>query len=163
MTFFKPQYKNKTRVLAGKTAKSAGVTFEIMFERECAKNQVICVRMPDGCRVRTGPQGRPVLTRVQTPFDFFFTKNGKSSCIDCKSKESGNFAYSDLTMHQVMSLQKISKSINSGYVVFFRDKDKVVFFSAEKLNLLKRRESLSADDGLLLGDSDDFNPEFIFY
>lgn len=135
---------------SGLAAKRAGDYFEDVIAKYCMAQKIEFVKIPTGCKIVYTPRGlKPIF--IQTPFDYILFKDGKSVCLDCKTVESGNFTFSMLKSHQVLSLHKISKqNINTGYVVYYRDTGKVIFYNSTQLMNLKPRQSL--DQGALLGD-----------
>lgn len=152
------QFKSKNMVNAGAKAKSMGDLFERMMKLSCAAERIHCERIPDGCKVFKTRSGVVLPKKVNTPFDFVIAKNGKSANIDTKTIESGNFSYSMIKMHQVVSLLNFyDNKIPSGYLVWFRDVNQMIFFDAKKLYHLKRRESLKPSDGINLGSSSKFS------
>ena len=57
-----------------------------------------------------------------------------------------------ITEHQKLDLLKIEQTNNiAGYLVFFESCNKVVFFSATKLNEIKPKESLKPENGVYVG------------
>lgn len=158
MTFIRNQFRSQKNIKRGVLAKGIGDLFENMLRNSCLKSQIVCTRIPDGCKMIRTRSGAVLPKRTTTPFDFLLTKKGKSACIDCKTVDSGNFSHSMLTQHQVHSLLSIHDSdVTAGYVVWFRDTNQVVFYSADKLYHLKARQSLKTEDGTLLGDHNNFS------
>jgi len=145
----------------GKLSKQVGTTFEKVFEAHCSQRQIAFVKIPDGCR-RVQTLAGLRLIPVKTPFDFFICKNGKSATLDCKTINGSNFTYSQCDQDQVTALSLTGEHIPSGYLIWFRETDRVVFFSVIMLRMLQRRTSLRDSDGMLLGNVDKFNPEIIF-
>lgn len=141
------------RKRAGLRAKTHGEGFENFFFHSCHRAGIYVIRFPNGCRAcrtRTGIKFLP----VKTPFDFILIgPTNKVGYVDTKTCESVNFQYSDCTEHQVNVLYDLAmKGFVAGYVVHFKKHNRVVFFSAIQLFSLKRRESLSWDEGKSLGD-----------
>lgn len=153
---------NFRRQRGGYVAKKMGSNFEELFKAACNRAGLIWVRLPDGCKqYGTLPNGKPLLHRVQTPFDFLITADGLSAVIDCKTLDSDRMSYSFIKDHQLEALLDCGRSINSGYIVWFREVDAVVFFSAFRLNKLKPGQGLGFADGLQLGTVSDFNPRVV--
>ncbi|CAK9250664.1 unnamed protein product [Sphagnum jensenii] len=145
----------------GKLSKEVGTTFEKLFEVHCRQRQMAFIKIPDGCRrVSLGGLGVKLIP-VKTPFDFFICKNGKSATVDCKTIDAALFKYSLCDQDQVNALTVTGEHIPSGYIIWFRETNRVVFFSVVLLRMLQQRTSLRDTDGLLLGDIDRFNPELI--
>lgn len=153
----------KTRRQSGTLAKSIGAGFENIFQASCNRHQVIVIRIPDGARTYRDPRtGKPQLARVKSPFDFLITAGGQSAVIDTKTVDSNRIGYAFIDENQMRNLLEAGKSINAGYVVWFRKIDAVVFFSAFRLRTVFPGEGLGIEDGLHLGTGGDFNVRKIF-
>ena len=136
--------------LRGHRAKSAGDTFEEIFQVICNRDGIICVDFPDGCTKVKTPYGLKLYPK-NMPFDFMICRDGKSAAIDAKTVQGKTFEYSMITRHQLESLSEVGPHIPSGYVVWFREIDKVVFFDYLKLISVASRTSLKPEDGIMLG------------
>ena len=148
--------KSLAKVLGGKKAKSQGQSFENRFYDEAVFCGFKIMQIPMGARMIRGYGGRPKMIPVKTSFDFVLGKpNDKNLVIfiDTKTIQAGNFTQSMIKEHQVNDLRDF-ESIGhiAGYCVYFRNKNKVVFFKASQLFELSRGESLTDEDGILLGD-----------
>jgi hypothetical protein len=148
------------RQRAGKLAKDAGTTFEMLFEAHCNRHQIGFVKIPDGCRrVRTSWGVK--LVPVRTPFDFVICKQGMAAALDCKTINKTRFSYTALDLHQLEALAKISAHIVSGYIIWYRESDRVCFYTIEELRALKIKTSLKDSEGLYLGRAEDLDPSLI--
>jgi penicillin-binding protein-related factor A (putative recombinase) len=135
------------RVLSGKKAKNFGKLFEVAVQIEAVKNQWKIFKIHDGCE----GFGTTLRKRSQ-PFDFFAVKHGKALFFDAKSTDKTTFAFSQVNKDQLNCLMAIhQEGFKSGYLVHFRQIDRVVFFSSEILMSLKARDSLRPDDGIKTG------------
>lgn len=148
--------------LAGKIAKLAGEYFETSLEYVCSRDQIILVRIPDGCKVRK--HGRSLkLVRVKTPFDFIIAKKNKAIFFDAKSINSKTFPYSCIDSNQLYHLSKLnSEGLKAGYLIRFREIDQIVFFDVQTLAQLKPRESLNVNMGTSLGSFHEFSLNTLF-
>lgn len=143
-----PTYR---RVKAGRLAKAVGEQFENFIISRSRANNITCVRIPDGCKHVRGPKGYS-LKRVPTPFDYVLLKNTKAVIIDAKTVDSEVFKYSSIIHHQMMSLYQCSKdALASGYLVWHRPIDRVIFYHVDLLRSLKQRTSLNRMHGLDIG------------
>jgi len=141
---------NLTKRHGGWIAKRRGDQFQSFFESRCRMQGITCIRVPDGCK-QIGP--RPIdIIRVRTPFDYILGFENKICFVDLKSFDSDRITRSQVVDHQVMSLNDLNRHARAGYVCFFRETKRFVFFSVEKLSLLSRGDSLKVEDGLDLGD-----------
>ena len=150
MSLKKYMTDHRKRADAGRFAQKVGKSFEDYFHKACYYLRVTCIRIPDGCK-KVGSGARPKLYPEKTPFDFLITKDGATACIDLKTTEEKNLAYSSIKPHQREALCEIGPSIPAGYLVWFRPTDKVIFFDHEKLYSCMPRESLKPEDGLMIG------------
>lgn len=98
--------------------------------------------------------GKPSIALSKSPFDFIFTKDGRSLFIDAKKTDKNTFDSSLITPHQVQSLiRKSEKGCHAGYIIFFKTKRIVTYIQAAKLFKSQMdRQSLSPLDGLIIGD-----------
>ncbi len=146
-----------SRQLGGLLAKQVGDTFEPALEIRCRQHGIGFQKIPNGCR-RAYIRGRLTLIPCRTPFDFIICKDFRSATIDCKTIVGNTFTYSMCDPRQVTTLSEMGEHIPSGYVVWFRESDRIVFFSHIILRALQQRGSLSDTSGLYLGQIDSFNP-----
>lgn len=145
--------------ISGKKARANGAVFEQIFERRAKSQGWVFIRFPLGCR----RVGRNTLLQIKTPLDCILVKDGRAIFVDLKSTGINNFSHSMVTPHQVEVLKAIEcEHLSSGYIVWFRESDEVVFFGAGALDRLKVRESLSVEDGITLGSIADFKLSEIF-
>lgn len=138
---------------AGKKAKDAGNYFESIFEFNCENQKISYVKIPTGSKI-VRSRGRIIPVNIKTPFDYVIGKNGKAAFLDCKTIESGNFSYSMIVPHQLESLVKFeNEGFKSGYLIFYRDVNKVVFFNSSQLSKLSKRQSIDINSGMIIGDN----------
>lgn len=137
-----------TRRVGGLLAKRRGEQFEGFFESRTKAQSIVCIRIPDGCKQIAASR----IIRVKTPFDYILAFNGKVCFCDLKSMDSDRLVHSKIEDHQLKALKELKPHALGGYICFFRDTKRFVFFSTEKLEQLRERSSLGEDDGLLLGD-----------
>ena len=89
---------------------------------------------------------------AKSPFDFIIAKNGKAVFFDAKSLDATTFTRSACKPHQIDSLAGFEMSgLTSGFIVWLRQSNEVVFFRASQLKALPPRCSLKSSDGILLG------------
>lgn len=144
------------RGLTGPQNRVIGQSFEDFLELQCRMKSVLFIKMPLGCR----RVGKNRLIPISTPFDYTIIKDGVAAFLDCKSFTGSRVSHSMLTEHQVSSLYRIQeKGCRAGYIVWHRDINRVVFYSAEIMFKLRRGESLGPDDGLILGPCESFSIE----
>lgn len=147
----------------GKAQQAFGSLFEELFHMTCGRTQGMAVtRFPDGCRV----VGKNKVIRIKTPCDWILTFGGVTALIDTKTTESDSFPFSKIEKHQVKEMAIHAQSgARSGYVIWFRKSDDVVFMSSLfLLGLINQRGSLKAMNcsSSYLGKSRQFDPKMIF-
>lgn len=121
--------------------KKIGSGFEASFDKCLSIKGFTVTRIPDGCkRVGLGK-----LIPVKAPFDFLVTGKGIALFTDTKTTIGDRFTYSAINQDQVSELLRIEKNGHiSGYVIEFRQVDKVCFASASRLAAINPGESLKA-------------------
>ena len=151
------QKKNLNNIYGGLKAKNNGDYFERILETKCMREQITFVKIPSGCKwVRTNVGVRPV--PVKTPFDFVMCKDGKSVYFDAKCVSTNTFSHSKLKGHQIDKLFEIEQqNFIAGYIIHFKEENKIVFFTSSTLKNLKPRHSLNSECGLFLGSVESFS------
>lgn len=92
------------------------------------------------------------------------TYKKKAVFLDTKTLSTGKtFPYSQITKHQLHALLKLEiEGFPAGYLVWFREIDQIVFFSAKTLSYVKPGEGLDLKDGILCGSSEGFSVSLLF-
>jgi hypothetical protein len=140
------------RIRAGKKAQTHGKAFENLFRSFCSRQDILCLRFPDGCERRGMERGRPRLVAVKTPFDWILSIPGRAAFVDTKSIGDARFSYSKVKDHQVDAMHELElRGHFAGYVVHFQMTKRVIFYWASQLKALKQRESLVPEQGVDLG------------
>lgn len=131
-----------------KTAKSIGNSFEQTLFNGAKIRGWTVVRIPDGCR----RIGTSQLIQVPTPFDFIIAKQGRVIFLDTKTIKDSAFAYSMINPVQVHTLLGLENEGHlAGYLIYFRDCERISFIRASTLSNLRTRHSLGPDDGIDIG------------
>lgn len=137
------------KIKSGRKAKSNGSSFESILVMSAMIDGWLPIQI--GSMVRW--IGKNKFVPIKSPFDFVFLRDKESIFVDAKYTEQASFSYSKLTDHQIESLGKVrNQGFLSGYIVNFESLKKVVFFDTKKLKNLRPYESLSPEDGVLIGD-----------
>ena len=142
----------------GKKARDEGLAFQALVIAAASHQGFHCIEIPQGCKIiRSG--AKLIFKKQKTPFDISLSKAGKVIYADAKFIGSGNLVYSILKDHQVEALYgaEIIGGISAGYIVNFKQENKVVFFHASALKRLRPKTSLTSLEGTYLGESDKFN------
>lgn len=147
----------------GIVQKAFGDLFEDLFFDMCNRVPGMAItRFPDGCRV----VGRNKIIRVKTPCDWIMTYGGMTALLDTKTTETDSFPYSKIEKHQVEEMIKHQAAgARSGYVIWYRKSDDIVFVSSLLLSqLMYQRGSIKGFTGssCYLGKSRDFKAKMIF-
>lgn len=143
------------KILSGKKAQAFGKGFEQAVSDQGNREGFLVIKWPDGCR---RVAGFLKLIPVKTPFDFTLISSGKAIFFDAKTFDKNTISRGDLVEHQINVLSEIEKrGFVSGYLVYFRKPNKVVFFEGHKLMLLAQTgSSLKWEDGFQIGTITDF-------
>lgn len=151
---------NRRAVIRGLEAKRNGEEFENLIKYNARKHGVVITQIPSGCRWVSGVRA----VAVPTDFDFIGWKNGRAIAFDAKSTNGNTFTKSMIKQHQAVKLYEIERDSNSmtGYLVWFKLKNEIVFFTASQLYNLKPRTSLKVTDGLRVGSAPTFDIGSLF-
>ena len=144
------------KILAGKKAKSYGDVWEDMFRKVNEINGYRVVEFPDGARTIHTAQGAKTI-RQKIAFDFLVNVGPKVFAIDTKTVMGATFPHSSIRPHQVNDMYKLEGPISTGYVVWYRKLDLVIFHNVKSLDSLKYGKSLKPEDGIKLGKSFQFD------
>lgn len=143
------------RRVSGLLAKRNGDFFENLFKNTAAIQDIACTRIPNGAR-----QAGKFLIRVKSPFDWVLSYRGRSAMIDTKSLSSGNFTASKIDENQVSELYAHeSQDVVSGYLVFLREKNQCLFYSAGQLIQMGLKKPVVP---LLIGNCQNFDLRLLF-
>lgn len=134
-------------------SKRVGTGFENVFEKITAQAGILCIRIPDGCKV----VGLNNLVRKKTPFDFILISNGQCAMIDTKTTIGESFRINDPKLfepHQISIMKAANeRGITAGFMILFRLTETLCFIEAKDLDNLKYqgKKSIGPSDCILLG------------
>jgi hypothetical protein len=142
------------------SGKEAGTTFEKLFERQCQLAGLWAE--PNHIKARRGWKGK--LQELKSNLDYTVIRRGGTlAFIDCKTYDDWFFTFSKLDPHQVELARRYNEyGIDAGFVVWFREVDKVSFFSGHRIAALGERTRFSFGDGIALGTWARFDPTLVF-
>lgn len=147
------------RQLGGRRAKTLGDLFERMLFFASSMESLNLIQIPMGAKV----VGKSKVVKLPSPFDFILQKMGESPVFfDAKTKNSDSMAYSDFfddgsTQRQLLTLLTATKfGTKSGFIIWFRKSDRIIFVDALKVGTMEPRSSIGTDDGTDLGSSSHF-------
>jgi hypothetical protein len=148
---------------SGRHAKKQGDLFERILETTAQFQQLNLIRVPNGGQYRKRG-GVLKLEATTSPFDYVIQRKGFAPLFfDAKTRLNDSIGYADFmskesTSRQVLTLiRAIEFGTMSGFVIWFRTCDKIVFVDALKIGKMEPRTSINAADGLLLGSSEKLN------
>lgn len=126
-----------------------GKTFELIFERQC-KLSGLWVEQ-NHLKAKRGYKGR--LIAMESNLDFTVVdKGGRVGFFDCKSFDGESFKFSEIPPHQLdLATRYNDWKVPAGFVVWFREVDRVVFFSGAFLRAVGGGNSLCWSGGVQLG------------
>jgi len=133
------------RSLAGRRSQVNGEAFENLFRSALLWRGVQVIRFPSGAKWTRGK-----LLPVPTPFDWILVDSyGSVALIDTKTTAGDRFGFAQVVPHQLRDLfEAHTRGAIAGYVIWFRESDRVAFFDAGQLHALKPRQSLGPDDAM---------------
>ena len=130
-----------------------GSEFEKIFKKLAQMYGICVINIPQNQYMR----------HTKAPFDYILAFMGKNVFVDTKSHQGHALNYSKITTHQKESLLSLERhGCRSGYVVWYRDINKVVFYTAGQLNKVCGNESLSPEQGYDLGTMETMNLRKLF-
>jgi len=126
-----------------------GKAFEEIFLERAHANGLFARKNPLSCRHTWA--GR--LQLIKGLLDFMvISPQGIVGYFDTKSFGGDRFAYSDIDEGQLKMVDTFNKwNVPSGFVVYFRDMDRVVYYKAGDLYRKGPRSSFGPVDGQFIG------------
>ena len=157
-----------SRYFAGRKAKQSGDQFENIIEINARIKGLNLIKIWMGCE-RFGKGDNEILKKRKNPFDYIIQKpNDVPVFFDAKTRSGKTITYSDFyssksTKHQVETMSGMADfGALTGFMVWFRELDRIYFIPIEKVENMKSRTSLGPDDGVDLGTLDDLKLDFIW-
>jgi len=151
-----------SRHKAGIKAKNFGQAFENILLNKASYENLSLIKIPDGCRRVNTPKGLRLIP-VNTPFDFVLMQCGYAITFDAKTVDQFTFWYSLIDRKQLFSLNNCAKnSLRSGYLIWFRKPDLISFIHAHHLSKVKTGQSVTPEDGIILGTRNNFRLSPLF-
>lgn len=128
--------------------KRNGTYFEKVFFKQ-AKEQGL-TPIPNHISARYTYNGR--LQPIKSELDFKLIKDGITGFFDCKSFEHDYFTFSQICPKQLeRSVLYNSLNVPSGFIVFFREINKVFFFKGTDIMSSGQRSRIESKNGISLG------------
>lgn len=142
---------------SGHNRYNSGKSFENDFDFACVRQGWFSLPIPSGAKWISKFKIIP----IKSPFDRVITFRDKTKPLagyfDLKSHSGKSFSHSLIKQHQVESLFQLHLcGHTAGYLVWFSASDEVIFFNAEILQNLKTRQSLGPEEGVSLGNLENF-------
>lgn len=135
--------------------KERGAFFEGVFKKRAQSNGFYCEKHELSCKYIGG--GR--LLRVKGELDYkLITQTGQVGYFDCKSYLGDSFSFSVIDENQLKKSTNYNYySVPSGFVVWFRLTNQVVFIKGRTIAEKGPSCSFRAEDGLVLGSIESFD------
>lgn len=126
-----------------------GKIFETLFEKQAKRSGFLVEK--NGLTAKILWAGRPQLMKSQLDF-LLADRSGRVGLFDCKSFDSDHFTFSDLNLKQVERAALYNEwGIPSGFVVWFRKSNRVVFFKGSQVRARGPRTRFLDSEGVHLG------------
>jgi hypothetical protein len=95
--------------------------------------------------------------------DFMIVRgDGVTAFMDTKTTQEERFSYSDVNQDQIKFFSKVGDLVPAGYVVYFRQNNKIIYLPWTLLQSLRPGEAVSTEDGILMGHLTSFSVAKIF-
>lgn len=151
-------------ILSSMHSKEAGNQFENILTVLCRAEGLLILRIPDACRT----VGKNRIIRIKSPFDYIIRPLHQgdvcSAYIDAKTTQSKTYCFSTINRDQMLTLLSMEQAgAVAGFIVWFREIDRLVFYSSSTLWKIVPGESLLPEDGLDLGSTMRSNISRIFH
>lgn len=143
-----------SKIKAGHKSRNSGFEFESLIINSSRQIGASIIKIPDSCRPTKRWSGGSFSisnVRIPSPFDFVLMLKGRAFVFDAKSTSYNTFAKSQIDQKQLANLTYCASNSVAGYVVWFKELDRVRFFSSLELQMVKKQSSLSVSDGIGLG------------
>jgi len=140
-------------------SRSVGKSFEDIFKRQAQIQGVFIEKNPTACKL--GWNGRPVV--IEGELDWKLILKGITGFFDTKTFDKPKFTYSSIKEHQIERAALYDElGVPSGFVVWFREINKVVFYKGAVIKAGGARTSFTPADGKILGSWFDFSIKELF-
>lgn len=142
-----------------KKSRAQGVAYEVEVENQAHREDMALTQMPMGAKFVNSTK----MVRVKTDFDFILTFRHKTALFDCKSFKGTRLTASMILDHQFNALLRHHlKGGIAGYLIFWIEKNSVMWFSAGMLQHVMLIEGLNWDNGRRLGTLSNFQLADVF-
>jgi len=139
--------------------KENGSLFESMFKARAQINGMLCEK--NHLTARYLPGGRVKVVKSELDYRVV-TQDGKVGYFDCKTLSGHSFTYSMIDEAQLeRSVTHNYWRVPSGFIVWFRSSNQIVFYKGADIKLKGAGCSFEATDGRLLGRIENFDLKLI--
>lgn len=144
-----------TGAIRSKKNRDNGKSFEEIFIKQARLNGLLVIKNYLTCRFVNAGQ----IQIIKGELDFkVANQNGRVGYFDAKSYAADHFVFSALDEHQVKrSVVYNDYRIPSGFIVYFRPSNKIVFYDGKTIHSKGPRSRFEARDGLMLGGLEQFD------
>lgn len=143
------------------SGKEAGTTFEKLFERQCLLSGLWAD--PNHIKARRLWGGK--LKELKSDLDYkVMRRGGRIGFFDCKTFDEAFFTYSKINPDQLDLSRRYNEwGFASGFVVWFRPIDRVVFYSGQLISDRGPGTRFTPLDGTDIGCWSRFDPLRLFF
>lgn len=135
--------------------RDSGSAFEDLFFKQAQRNGLLVIK--NHYTAKFTYKGRLQIVKGELDFKMI-SQQGDVGYFDCKSYDGEYFTYSQIDEDQLKrAITYNNWAVPSGFVVWFRKVNLIVFFSGHVIARKGARERFDMEDGLVLGRWDNFN------
>lgn len=139
----------------GVNNRDQGALFEAMFKKRAQINGMFAEK--NNLAARRLPGGRILVLKSDLDYKLI-NQAGRVGFFDCKSFIGNKFTYSQLDPDQLKKSETYNYyNVPSGFVVWFRLTNEIVYFNAFKITQRGQGASFTALDGITLGSIENFD------
>lgn len=137
--------------------KDSGKQFEFLFYKQAQRSGFLAQKNDLSCRII----GKGKLIPIKSELDFkLISQDGRVGFFDCKSFAGDHFYTSDIDKKQIERATLYKEwGVPSGFVVWFRDLNKVCFITGGKIRYIGGK--ITPEDMLCLGRFEHFDLSLI--
>jgi len=132
-----------------------GKIFETLFFKQAQRLGITVIKNHQTCRILF--KGRVQLIKGELDFKLI-TQNVRVGYFDCKTYSENYFTYSEIDQAQLeRSILYNELSVPSGFVVWFRSENKVMYYPGQLIQKFGPRSRFDCTNGITLGRFEQFN------
>lgn len=142
------------------TSQKQGLQFEKIFERLCGLQGFLARKIPLSARII----GNGRILPIKSELDYIILHpDYPTAFLDTKTFAGRSFAFSQINPHQIkLAYQYCNWGSIAGLIVWFRESNRVIYFSGEHIQETGAGHSFTDDQGIMLGSVPTFSLKKIF-